>query len=305
MMRIKNMTKLFLVAGFIAALSVFSNAQEGGRTFADGGFTVAVKTEKTPPDNNRQTDYIRTIETSSGYTINRLIIDEKNKIYFGYDLKVTPEDNKKNKFRISFAPLSVNPKDFFKAELYIARTLPEYPAEVTVEASETVTFDVLENPQTHAKISDIIKIIRKPNKFGGYFSEREKAKDFTINDVNLHFDQPEISINGEKTKTGSGASGSVIWVYIKGKGRFIFSFAPQPGFDFQKTGVILDDKIMFEYNGDAYQFTNKSPVLASSGKWNLWVMFDGKYQPSADKLSPDSPFQFGAADKVEYLFGGK
>lgn len=303
MMRIKNMAKSFLVGGFIAALSVFSNAQEGGRTLADG-FTVAVKTEKTPPDNNRQTDYIKTIETSSGYTINRLIIDEKNKIYFGYDLKVAPEDDKKNKFRISFAPLSINPKNFFKAELYLAQTLPEYPAEVTVEAGETVTFDVLENPQTHAKISDIIKIIRKQNKFAGNFAEREQAKDFTIDDINLRLDEPEISIGGEKTKTGSAASGSIVWVYIEGKGRFIFSFAPQSGFNFQKTGVILDNKILFEYNGEKYQFTNKSPVLGAGGKWNLWILFDGKYQPS-DKLSPDSPYQFGAADKVESLFGNK
>lgn len=302
-MKTKNLAKIIIVCGFIAALSVFSKAQEGARSFADG-FTVAVKTEKTPPGNNPSTDYIRTVETSSGYTISRLIIDEKNKIYFGYDLKVVPEDGKTNKFKVSFAPLSVNPKDFFKAEPYLAQALPEYPAEITVEAGETVTLDVLENPQTHAKISDIIKIITKPKKFGGYFAEREKAEDFTINDVSLHFDAPEISINGEKSKIGGGAAGSIIWVYIKGKGRFIFSFAPQAGYDFQKIGMILDNKIMFDYNGETYQFTNKSPVLESGGKWNLWVMFDGKYQPS-DKLSPASTYQFGAADKVEYLFGSK
>ncbi len=301
-MKNKILIKIALIGIFAAMSAAFSNAQEGVTTFKDG-FTVAVKTEKKPSDNNRSSDYIRTAETSSGYAINRLIIDETNKIFYGYDYKVVRED-KTNKFRISFAPLSVDPKTLFNTEGFTAKTLPAYPANIVIEDGDSVTLDILENPQTGAKISDIIKVTSKSNKFGSYFAERRKAKDFTIDDVELHLDAPDILINGEKSKIGGSASGNVIWVCVYGKGRFIFSFAPQPGYDFQKIGTILDNKIMFNYNGESYQFTNKSPVLGSGGKWNLWVMFDPNCK-SPYKLSPESPYSFGSADKVEYIFNIK
>ncbi|CAN5241251.1 hypothetical protein BH20ACI1_BH20ACI1_02530 [soil metagenome] len=301
-MKNKILVKMFLIGIFAAMSAVFSNAQEGATTFKDG-YTVAVKTEKRPSDNNRSSDYIRTVETSSGYAINRLIIDETNKIYYGYDYKVIRED-KTNKFRISFAPLSVNPKTLFNTEGFTAKTLPAYPADIVVEDGDSVTLDILENPQTGAKVSDIIKVTSKPNKFGSYFAEREKAKDFTIDDVQLRLDAPEVLINGEKSKIGGSASGNIIYVALYGKGRFIFSFVPQPGYNFQKNGVILDNKIMFDYNGESYQFINKSPVLGSGGKWNLWVMFDPDYKPTY-QLSPNSPYEVGTADKLEYLFQKK
>lgn len=314
-MKNKILVKIVLAGIFVVISSVFSNAQEGTGTFIDGykiaiktknndGYTVAIKTEKSPPDdNNQSSDLIRTEETSSGYTINRLIIDEKNRIYYGYDYKVIRE-GKTSKFKISLAPLSVNPQKFFDAASFTAKNLPEYPAEIIVEDGGSATITILENPQTGAKISDIIKVTTKPNKFASEFAEREKAKDFTIDDIELHLDAPEILINGEKSKIGSSASGNVIYVAFYGKGRFIFSFVPQPGYNFQKNGVILDNKIMFDYNGESYQFINKSPVLGSGGKWNLWVMFDPDYKPTY-QLSPSSPYEVGAADKIEYLFQKK
>lgn len=305
-MKIKVLAKIFMIGVFIALLSVFSNAQEGATTFKEG-YTVAVKTEKRPSDNNRSNDYIRTIGTSSGYTINRLIIDETNKIYYGYDYKVVREGTT-NKFKISFAPLSVDPKGFFDMEGFTAKPLPKYPAEIVIEDGDSVTLDILENPQTGAKVSDVIKITTEQRKFSGYFTERQTAKDFSIEDIELHFDGGDITAGDKKYNMGGSVSANYIWIYLPEKGRFIFSIFPQPAYNFQKIGFIEYNKILFNLNGENYRFISKTPILASaSGKWNLWVKHEPNYIPSdlfGNKKTDGekTSLQFGGATTVDLLF---
>ena len=312
------MNKSLINTGLVLILTLaffsIAKAQYGTIQFGNG-ITVAIKTETVPPNNSDSLGNIYTSDTtSSDNVVHRIMTDMKNKIYFGYDV-VIEKQGETDKFRVSIKPLSKSPDQLLRRNTasvgnmpdyssFTARSLPKYPEAVILEDGDTITLDILENPQTRAKISDIIKITSKSQKFFNYFSDREKAKDFTINDVDLRFDQPEILINGEKSKFNGGASGNFVWVFIYGKGRFIFSFAPQPGYNFQKTGMILDNKIVFDYNGESYEFINNSPVLGTGGKWNLWVMFDQNYQPS-NGVSPKSPYAFGAADKIEYIFDNK
>lgn len=309
--RIMVNTGLFLALTLVFCTTV--KAQNGAIQFSNG-VTVAIKTETVPQDSTDSLGNIYGYTTSSGNIVHRVMTDRKNKIYFGYDLIVEKQANTE-KFLISIKPLSKSPNQLIFGnnfstgnkldyDSFTAQSLPKYPEAFILEDGDTVTLDILENPQTRSKISDIIKVTSKSKKSGNYFSEREKAKDFTINDVELRLDNPDILINGEKSKFGGGAAGNLVWVYIHGKGRFIFSFAPQPEFNFQKIGTITDNKITFNYNGESYEFINKSPVLGSDGKWNLWVMFDPNYKFSY-KLSPESPYSWGAADKVEYLFNNK
>lgn len=312
-MKSKILFNLGLILALTIAFSGSAKPQSGAIQF-NNGVTVAIKTETVPLGNSDSLGNISGYTTYSDNVVHRIMTDAKNKIYFGYDI-VIEKMGESEKFKVSIKPLSKSPNQLISRfttvvedtpdyDSFTAQSLPKYPEAVILEDGDTVTLDILENRRTGAKKIDIIKVTAKPKKFGNYFSEREKARDFTINDVDLRFDAPEILINGAKSKIGGGASGNVIWIYIYGKGRFIFSFAPQPKYNFQKTGMILDNKIMFEYNGDSYEFINKSPVLGSAGKWNLWVMFDPEYQPTY-KLSPESPYEFGAADKVEYLFNNK
>jgi len=310
--------RLLINTGIIFALTMafvsVAKAQSSSIQFANG-VTVAIQTETVPPSNSNSLGNIYSSDTiASDSVVHRVMTDTKNKIYFGYDV-VVEKQVETGKFKVSIKPLSKSPAQLLnKYETqsgntpdyvsFTSRSLPKYPEAVILNDGDSITLDILENLQTRSKISDIIKIISKPIKFGSYFSEREKAKDFTIRDVNLRLDQPEVSINGEKSKIGGGTSGNVVWVSLTGKGRFIFSFLPQPEYDFQKTGIILDNKIIFDYKGESYQFVSKSPILDLGGKWNLWIMFDENYQLPR-KFSPESPYSFGAADKVEYLFDNR
>ncbi len=298
-------SKMFVYLCFVCGLcfGFFSDvkAQEGVRF--KGGLTVRIKTETAPLDSTNSIRgsvvYIGTTEN----TMHRLITDRKNKLYFGYDIVVTPQ-TETNKFVLSFKPLSINPSNFVNIDNLAAQVLPKYPDDILVEDGDTITLELLENPQTKVKISDVIKIATGNSKDGDFFSERKPARDFTIDDVELQLSNLQVFVNGEKIgKGGGGVSGANIYFYFQDKGRFIMSPFLRKGFNFQKIGVIENNKISFTFNGDNYKFVSSSPVLGSGGKWNVWVLHDSKYR-SSFQLSPSSPYEYGAADIIESLFKG-
>lgn len=291
---------LFLTFGFFVNAKAQSGAVQLGN-----GITVAIKTETVPPNDKNPLGNI--YSSGTGYTgniIHRVMMDTKNKIYFGYDL-VAEKLDENGKFKVEIKQLSKSPAELFRQNAddykdYTAKSLPNYPEAFVLDEGNSITLELLENLQTGTKISDIIKISSKGQNFNNYFSFSENAKDFTIEEINLRLDKPEISINGQKSIYGSSVSGNVVYFYLPGKGRFIFSFRPQPDFNFQKIGTVIDNKIFFEVNREKYEITNKSPVLGSGGKWNLWVMFDENFKPGSSHTSSSS--EFGASGDVRSLF---
>jgi hypothetical protein len=287
-----------------------------GMFVLDNGTTVLIKTQMTPPGDSKSS-LGNIYSSNSGEVVHRIMTDKENKIYFGYDLLVKKQE-KSEKFKVSFKPLSKKPSDFGKNntkvngfnyysqfEDFKEKKLPNYPKDIIVEDGDTITLDLLENPKTNTKISDLIKIVYKSSDFGYQFiTEDGSAKDFSLEDVMLRIVRPEISINDKKYTTGGSVAGNINWIYIHGKGRFIFSFMQQPEFNFQKIGIIQDNKISFEYNGDKYQFISESPILGQGGKWNLWVMHDPTYQPG-NQMSEENMFNFGATSNVKYLFDNR
>lgn len=298
----KILLNLCFVCVLVTGLSIAVDAQEGSTRF-QSGIIIAIKTERVPPQNGENPLNVYASSASFGETTHRVISDTKNKVYFGYDLKAVREPDEKL-FRVSIRPLSIKPEKLLNGDGFTSQTPRKYPDDVVVADGDTITLETLENPETGAKFVDIIKVTTEQHKFGSYFADRLPPKDFTIDEVHLRIDNPDILINSEKGKTGAGVSGNVVWIYIKGRGRFIFSFVPQPGYNFKKIGIIEDNKIFFDYDGVSYRFTNKSPVLGTGGKWNLWVMFDPGHNPDV-KLTEESPYQLGATDKIEYLFQKK
>jgi hypothetical protein len=299
-------SKMFLYLGVISTLFfVFFDeviAQESTVTFKSG-IIIAIKTEITPANsaNKGLTDIGTTVSTFSPENImHRLVTDKKNKLYFGYDISVTPQPEK-GKFKVSIKPLSINPNKMADVDNLNAQVLPKYPDEILVDDGDTITLEVLENQQTQVKILDLIKVTTKQQQIGNYFIERKPARDFTVDDVELRLTNMEVFVNDEKIgKGGGGVSGANIYIYLPDKGRFIMSPFPRKGFNFQKIGIIENNKISFNFNGDNYKFVSTAPVLGSGGKWNIWILHDADYRSSYN-LSPNS-YEQGAADKIEFLF---
>jgi hypothetical protein len=240
--------------------------------------------------------YVGTTEN----TIHRLITDLKNKLYYGYDIVVIPQ-SETNKFQLSFKPLSINPGKYTNVDNLAAQVIPKYPDDILVEGDDTITLELLENPQTKVKLFDVLKITNGSSKGGDFFAEQKPARDFTIDDVVLQLTKMEVFVNGEKIgRGGGGMSGANIYIYLPDKGRFIMSPFPRKGFNLQKIGIAENNKISFSFNGDNYKIVSTAPVLGSGGKWNIWILHDPDYRSSYN-LSPNS-YEQGASDKIEFLF---
>jgi len=300
-MKSKTFFYLCLICGLCFVFFSDIKAQEGSVRFKSG-ITVAIKTESAPVDSTNGTRGSVVFTSASENTMHRLITDGKNKLYFGYDVVVTPQ-SEKDKFIVSIKPLSINPGKFVNVNNLVAQALPKYPDEILVGDGDTITLEILENPQTRVKIFDLIKITNENQRGGGFFSERKPARDFTVDDIELRMTNLEIFVNGERINKGGGGgvSGANIYFYFADKGRFIISPFPRKGFNLQKIGVVENNKISFTFNGDNYKFVSTSHVLGTGGKWNLWILHDAEYRSSYN-LSPNSPYEYGAADKIEFLF---
>ena len=332
----KRIINLSLMGIFVLCLVGAAKAQYGIIKLGDGT-SIVVRTKITPSASKSSLGNI--YSSNSGNIVHRILTDKKNKIYFGYDLVFEKESD--GKFRVSIKPLSKTPdaimsrtkitalnQEMERARAkargsnrvsvsrsgtasrrfgsdfsdYTEKALPNYPEDFVVNDGDTISLDILENAKNNTKITDLIKISSKSEGFNYYsFNDDKPARDFTLDDVIFRMEQPKVYINDKEYKTNTTVAGNVSWIYIKGKGRFIFSIKPQPGFNFQQIGTIRNNKFSFEFNGEKYRFVSKSPIVGMGGNWNLWVMHDSDYQTSYE-LSEENPFAFGAVGRVENLF---
>lgn len=292
----KNQTlfRVFLICVLLLTGIGFAQAQGSARGLANG-ITIATKTEVTPDNPANALFSSSDAASTSGNTIYRVIKNEKDKTYFGYDLEVK-EASEKGKYTVSIKPLSSAKSVGIKG--FTAKTLPKYPDAIEVNEGDTIALDVMENPQTGEKVVDYIKIFYKPAPLTDYFAERTPIRDFTIDDVELKLLKFEVFADNQSIlKVGGGARGANLTLYLKGRGRFIFSLFPRDGYDFQKIGAIEGNKILFKYNGVNYKIVSGEPFIGNGGHWNLWVLRDSNFKPS---FTPDEPYEVGAMDKVDF-----
>ena len=317
-MKNKYFAAIFTLLILLGGLTENAFAQQGQISFSNG-IAVSINTVQSQVNFD-----LANIYTSSGNDkniVHRVMIDRKNKIYFGYDLEIIPTADT-SAMEVLIKPPTLDAvrsvvEKIGGVEDLSLRDLPKYPDKLTIQSGDTIILNLLENPQTKGKISDSITIKRGTQKNFFYnsgdgnlknsFSNLNSgvAKDFSIKDVQMSLNGFDAYVNNEKVKfSGGGMFGSVLWVYFPNKGRFIFSPIAQNNSGFRKIGLIDEKNISFDYDGASYKFVSNNPILTGGGKWNLWVMFDGDYKSSAD-LSAETPFSFGATNKVEYLFDNR
>lgn len=307
-MKSKFLTRIFFIFSLLFVSSATIAGQGSGITFKSG-ISIFTRTEAVFGDSEKTA--IRPLdkwETLNGKEIlHRRLIDTENGRFFGYDVEVSrsPEPDK---FIVSIKPLSYksgsNPQAE-KAELekYNAVPLPKFPDERVVRSGDIIKLDLLENPEKKIKVTDYLKISDRSNPFSSSFAELQPTRDFTINDIYIKLEKFELIINGKSiTKSGGGAWAANVYFTVPGKGRIIISPFPREGYNLQKIGTIIDNKLFFSVNGDRYEIISESPILSNGGNWYAWILADPNYKKRfLDSQNPGS-MEIGAANNIKYLF---
>ena len=237
-------------------------------------------------------DGVERIYSVSGNTIERGLINESTGVYVGYALQVERLENS-TKLRISVKPLSEKTTQRLNESLWSKRfaekwpdrqrhdptPLPRYPDPLIIDVSDRLELPLWINPENGAQIGDRLRF---------EFDKPTPLRDFTLDEVGLRLTDYRLLINGEARSGDKPRHGGFVaplpWFSVPSRGRFVFSIQPHEGYDFQKIGVIDDNRISFTYGGDKYEWVSGLPVINERGKWNLWVLHDPNFEPSRQAM---------------------
>ncbi|HVQ39385.1 MAG TPA: hypothetical protein VMS31_17735 [Pyrinomonadaceae bacterium] len=261
---------------------------------AAGGFiafkseTATIRTSKTGAALPKlQGELIGQAFADENRVIHRVLVDAQGKYLFGYDLTIEPVPASKT-FTIGVGPLNAELEKKLLASNAggppIA-TLPQSAEPQILGDGDSFALDLLVNQKTGLKIVDRVKVsFDRSNLWND--SPKALPRDFTLDAVALKVIDYRLSIDGNlvaEGKHGKNLVGALLWCYVEGHGRFIFSLVPRDGYDFQKIGIINENRIEFTLKGKNFQWLSSSPILSSGGTWNIWVLEDPTYVPFGSK----------------------
>jgi hypothetical protein len=127
------------------------------------------------------------------------------------------------------------------------------------------------------------------------------ARDFTAADAEMQIRQPRIFFNGEAQPTaGRGpatTTGSLIWFYLPGQGRYILSLAPLPELDFQKAGEVRGGSLKFTLGPDTITLECLNEIASGHAPYILYVLRDPLWEPTA--RAQKGQFAIGSVDAGE------
>jgi hypothetical protein len=262
---------------------------------ADGGF-VAFKSEtawagagKTSGAAELQGVFRSQAFIDENRLLHRVIVDSAGKYIFGYDLVIQPGVSSKT-FTIAVKPLDPEIESKLlksSPDVQSGRiaTLPQSAEPQILDDGDSFALDLLVNERTGVKIVDLVKVsFDRGNLWDN--NPLTLPRDFTLDAVALKLADYRLLIDGNLVasgKPGTNFGGALIWCYVEGHGRFIFSLVPREGYQFQKVGIIRENKIEFTVKGNHFEWLSDAPILPNGGTWNVWVLHDPKYLPFGEQ----------------------
>jgi len=258
---------------------------------ATGGF-VSFRSETSGPakspmkDNSLSSLLFAQAVAGEDRVIHRVLTDAESRVVFAYDLAINSDPVTK-KFNLAVLPADEAFRRSFLKDSAPLRahegfaTFPKSTTTQTLDDGDAVSLELLVNRESGVKIVDVVKVTFDRSILREKYLE-VAPKDFTLDAVSLAVKSYELMIDGllvGKSKSKIGCEGSLLWIYISDRGRFIISLVPREGYAFQKLGLLDDNRIEFEVNGEFYEWTSGDSILSTGGVWNLWVLHDPDYTP--------------------------
>jgi hypothetical protein len=280
---------LFFAALFLVLPVLARAGEQESRTqivvpMKNGAF-VAFNTEITPASSEELAFSFMESESTPNL-IHRYFVDKNEEHFFGYELLIEPVGERKQ-FRFTVRALSAEFQERLRARkafqtrrLHPGSGATAFPsAPQLVGDGDRLVLDVLYNPRTGAKISDIITVSFDDPRLQSAPEIASEPRDFSPSDMQLKITNYSLRVNGESVwRSAGGCSGALIWFSLGERGRFVFSLVPRPGYDFRKVGKVEHNKISFEWGEDRYEWVSQLPVVGGGGTWNLWVLHDPDYK---------------------------
>jgi hypothetical protein len=289
-------SKFWLSAALLFLLSSFAQAQDSQRQFVlalPGGGFVGLKSETAWAAATASSstplqmigEYSTRTFVDEQRVVHRLLLDAAGRYIFGYDIVIEPVLATK-KFSIALKQLDARTANDLLAHDAGERpsriaTIPQATEAQLLDDGDSFALDLLVNQKSGVKIVDFVRV-SFDRAILGDDNPKVVPRDFTPDAVALTVTDFRLLIDGNlvaKGKPGTTFSGGLIWCYVEGQGRFIFSLVAREDYQFQKVGIIRDNRIEFSVKGKHYEWLSSVPIIPGGGTWNLWMLHDPTYLP--------------------------
>lgn len=199
----------------------------------------------------------------------RLLFDWEALRFFGYAVKATPVAA--GRFRLEVGPLTSEVLERLAKTVrpdgrqLVGESLAiEYPPPVEVGADEPLLLELMVNPTTGEKLSDVIRITAETKASPGPHRLAVKAA--------------VLKVNGVTQPWSGGASGRYVYFALPGRGRFVVSLDEDAGYSFAPATLEGNRTVTFAAEGDTYEWTSAEPVVATAPvPERLWVWHDATF----------------------------
>jgi hypothetical protein len=261
----------------------------------------------------------------------RIVMDSVNHEYFGYEVLL--EEQKPGTYLATFGKPGVSPMEAAATASaglgpWSVRTLALREPRV-VRDGDIISVELMTFAATGGKLIDDITIqpfsqrptvglLARPGLQGlpgltgaqappvnrAVPTVEGTARDFSAADAEMRLSQLRATINGTPqsiTGRAPNVTGSLVWFYLPGRGRYILSLVPRPQLDFQKAGEVRGGAITLTLGGDAITLEPPLAIAAGNAPYVLYVLRDPEWEPTT--LAQKGQFAVGsvAAEELTIL----
>ena len=320
-----------LVLALVLAALPLASAQAQSRRI-DGGvvsrdaFSFVWEMHLNPPAPPLAQSFGTAVLEIGSNVVQRVMLDRAQKVYFGYNARVEPLPD--HMFRITFQPLSMSPELQrtlgSRASTWKMLPAPGFPAPRTIRAGEWLELPLLTGSTRGQTLTDYVTV-RESEAPGFRTLESGRPnfafapgapRDFNREDVELRLDQPHVvalvgrdgsAIREPGTgspflKSADDVTGTVVWVYVPTRGRYLLSLTPRQQAGFVKAGDVRGSSLKFRMDDDLIDILARSRIAPGQAAFNLYVLRQPGWKPTYPNANLDT-VHIGAADRAEYLVG--
>ena len=271
----------------------------------------------------------RSIVGKSYFT--RIVMDSVKHEYFGYEVLL--EEQQAGTYLATFGKPGVSPMEAAATagaglSPWSVRTLA-LPEPKVVRDGDIISIELMRDATTGDKLIDDITIqpfsqrpttgpLARPGLQGlpGLTGSRAPLgnravptvegtpRDFSTADAEMRLSQLRATLNGTpQSTTGrvSNVTGSLVWFYLPGRGRYILSLVPRPELDFQRAGEVRGGAITLTLGGDAITLESPLEIATGNAPYNLYVLRDPQWEPTTQAQKGQLAFGSVAAEELAIL----
>ena len=313
---IVSITGVFALLGLLAAGPASAQTRRidsGSASFTNVSFYWDTRlSPPTPP----LSDSFGGRHATTGNEVHRILLDGNRRVYFGYTVRIE-STAERTRFSLTFRPLELTPALMTRFDIdatWKPLPAPQFPGAQVVRMGEVLELSLLSNNASAQQLTEYVTV-QEPRRTRGFTAPDEgdsrelvvapgTARDFTVDDAVLHLREARISVNGRLEESSQrllgDEAGTVVWIYIPNRGRFLLSIARNSGRGFRKAGEVRGSSLRFTVGADTYSVTTGGRIAPGDAAFNLYVLHQPKWRPGHPHADLEMA-TVGAADRAEDL----